>query len=356
MELAYKPDFETVQKRMLAWWHQAVIDRICIQVMAPKGEPREIPAPQTLRERWLDTEYVLTRAEEGMRCTYFGGDAFPMLMPNLGPDAFAAYLGAELEFHESTTWAKPLIDNWDEAPPLELDFSAQWWRKMEQMCTDALKFADGKFIVSLPDGHGGADCLAALRGQEALCLDFLDRPDVVADAMAKLDQATIDYYERLFPVYHEHQPGGTGFVRAWGPGKSATSQCDFLALVSPQMSREFIMEGIRAETEYLDHAVFHLDGPDALPHLDLLLDIPGIEAIQWVPGSGNPSTIEWLPYLKRIQDAGRSLWLIASGADEAVALMKQLRPEGLMIIVGVDSIDTADRLVKQAGRLGTVRK
>lgn len=355
MELEYHPDFARAQERMIAWWNQAVIDRACIQVTAPKDEPREIPVPSSIREQWLDMDYVLAKTDERLRCTYFGGEAFPMYMPNLGPDAFAAYLGAELEFHETTTWAIPCIDDLTDLPPLELDFSSHWWQKMESMCRQALEFAHGRFIVSLPDGHGGADCLAALRGQQELCYDFVDHPEAVAAAMEKLDQATIDYYERLFPIYHQLQPGGTGFVSAWGPGQTATSQCDFLALVSPEMSEAFIMDGIRMETEYLDHSVFHLDGPDALPHLDLLLDIPGIEAIQWVPGSGNPPTSAWLPYLKRVQDAGKSLWLIASGPDEVETLVEQLRPEGLMIRVGVDSIETADALVRRVNTLTTTR-
>ncbi len=341
---------------MIAWWNQEIIDRACIQVTARLAEPRPIPGPEDIRERWLDMEYVLAVADERFRCTYFGGEAYPSFMPNLGPDAFSAYLGAELVFAEGTTWAKPLLTDWDNPPSFELDFSAPWWQKMESMCTEALEFAAGKFFVTIPDGHGGTDGLAGLRGQQQLCYDFADRPEVVREAIKKLDQATIDYYERLFPLFHRYQEGACGFVPAWGPGNTMTSQCDFLALVSPDMSKELIMPGIRMETDYLGHSVFHLDGPRALPHLDMLLEMPGVEAIQWVPGSGNPSASHWLEYLKRVQQAGRSLWLSVSGPDEVEVLMRELSPRGLMMCTHVRSREAADALMADVARWTTDRR
>jgi len=354
--LEYKPDWEQAAERMTAWWNQEVLDRACIQVTAPLRSPRAIAAPEDIRKRWLDMEYVLAVAEDRMRCTYWAGDAYPMLMPNLGPDAFAGYMGGELVFSETTTWAKPIIEDWDKLPSLDFDFSAPWWQKMESMCYEALEFAQGKFFISLPDGHGGTDGLAALRRPERLCLDLIDRPDDVLAAMKKMDQANTVYYERLFSIFHQYQEGACGFVPAWGPGKTATSQCDFLALIGPEMSEKFVMPGIREETDLLDHSVFHLDGPDALVHLDMLLEMPGIEAIQWVPGAGNPSASGWLEYLKRVQAAGKGLYLSTSGPEEVELLMRELKPQGLLMRTGVATPELADELVAKVAKWTTDRK
>ena len=354
--MLYKPDWDDARKRMTAWWNQGIIDRACIQVTAPRGTPRPIPAPETIEQRWLDVDYIVQVVEERMRCTYWAGEAFPMHMPNLGPDAFAAYMGAEIIFSEGTTWVKPIIEDWDNLPSLEFDLSMPWWQTMESMCYQVLEAARDKYFVSLPDGHGGCDGLAALRRPQRLCMDMIDYPDEVMAAMQMMDKANQDYYDRLWSIFHQYQEGGSGFVPAWGPGRTATTQCDFLALISPAMSKRFVMPGLRTEAEELDHAVYHLDGPDALVHLDLLLEIPGIHAIQWVPGAGKPSASGWIPYLKRIQDAGKSLWLSAESPQEVETLLTELKPEGVMIRLGVDSPETADRLVKRVAELTTSRR
>ena len=63
-----------------------------------------------------------------------------------------------------------------------------------------------------------------------------------------------------------------------------------------------------------------------------------------------------IPYLKRVQEAGKSLWLSASGPEEVETLLTELKPEGVMIRVGVDTPETADRLVKRVEQLTTSRK
>ena len=108
VELEFKPDWPASARRLDAWWNREVIDRAVIQVTAPRDgvTPREIPAPPTLAERWTNVEYALDVAQERMRTTYYGGDAFPAYFPNLGPDVFAAYLGCPIEFGETTSWSE----------------------------------------------------------------------------------------------------------------------------------------------------------------------------------------------------------------------------------------------------------
>ena len=353
--MEYKPDFDCACERMQAWWHQEVLDRVCIQVTAPRSQPLQPPEPRDVQQLWLDMDYVLTAADIRFRGTYYAGEAFPMLMPNLGPDAFAAYLGAELVLAQATTYVTQRITDWDDVPSLDFDPSSPWWRKMESMCLRALEFARGKFFVSLPDGHGGPDALAALRRPQNLCMDLVDHPELVLSALDELDRANQAYYDRLFEIFQRYQKGSSGFVPAWGPGRTATNQCDFLALIGPRMSDSFVRRSIIRETAALDHSVFHLDGPDALVHLDMLLEMPSIHAIQWVPGAGKPTTSHWLEHLKRIQHAGKSLWLSATSPQEAELLIRELKPGGLMISVSVATPQEADELVAKVASWTTAR-
>jgi hypothetical protein len=113
----------------------------------------------------------------------------------------------------------------------------------------------------------------------------------------------------------------------------------------------FFLESIIAEARWLDRAIFHLDGPDAIRHLDLLLPIPEIQAIQWVPGAGALPMTRWVPFLRRIQAAGKSLHL-SVWPHEIRTLLEELKPEGLMLNTRVNSEaearDLLDKIVQWA--------
>ena len=53
-----------------------------------------------------------------------------------------------------------------------------------------------------------------------------------------------------------------------------------------------------------------MDGPGALVHLDSLLTIEELDGIQWVPGTGQGTTIRWLDVFRKIRDAGKLLQIV----------------------------------------------
>ncbi len=52
---------------------------------------------------------------EGRR---FHAETFPVYFPNLGPDVYAAFYGAQLVFGEVTSWSVPLVRDWDQVDDL----------------------------------------------------------------------------------------------------------------------------------------------------------------------------------------------------------------------------------------------
>jgi hypothetical protein len=82
----------------------------------------------------------------------------------------------------------------------------------------------------------------------------------------------------------------------------------------------------------MDYSIYHLDGPNALPHLDTLLNEPSITGIQWVPGAGNApmGSKEWLPLYKKIQKANKNV-VIDSSPEYVSTLYKNLDPKGLFV-------------------------
>jgi len=348
--MIYKNDWEKAQQRMMAWWEGEVVDRACIHVTAPLT-PEDGPEPADLYDYWTNVDHVVERTAERIRNTFWGGEAFPLFWPNLGPDAFAAFFGAEITFVDrQTTWVPPIIADWERAPELTTKEDNHWWRLQLELLKAAKAKGDDKWITGIPDTHSGGDALAALRGREKLCLDLYDHAQEVKAAMSQLVETVLQVYEIYYEIVEAEKCGSSSaWLPAWWPGRANVIQCDFLALISPEMAEEFFLESIVAEARWLDRAVFHLDGPDAVRHLDLLLAIPEIQAIQWVPGAGALPMTKWVPLLKRIQDAGKSLHLSVDPYEVQI-LLEELEPEGLMLRTRVASEAEARDLLNKVAQ------
>ncbi|MBQ9854911.1 MAG: hypothetical protein IJO53_01850, partial [Clostridia bacterium] len=69
---------------------------------------------------------------------------------------------------------------------------------------------------------------------------------------------------------------------------------------------------IRNDTLKLNHTIYHLDGIGQLNHLDSLLTLENLDAVQWVFGAGKPGPMSWLYVYRKIMDAGKRIMLEGS--------------------------------------------
>ena len=337
--MEFKPDWEPAQQRMVAWWDQEILDRPCLQVSAPRRgceqalrEAGERPTGMSLEQWWTDVDFIVGRASKRMQATFHGGEAFPLFNPNLGPDLFSAYFGATVRLQdEETNWVEPLIGDWGQALDLRIDESNHWWQLQLKLLQVAQDAGRGRWLTGLPDTHAGGDALSALRGRKRACLDLYDHPGEVRRAMDQINRAMLRAYDAYLQIVEPEKYGSSsGWLPAWYPGRASALQCDFIALLSPAQMCDFVLPGIIAEGRCLDRGIFHLDGPGSMRQLDILLELAEIHAIQWVYGAGNEPATRWVPLMRRIQAAGKSVWVSAT-PQEVPALYSYLRPEGLMI-------------------------
>lgn len=350
--MEYKEDWEQAKKRISAFWDGEIIDRVCIAVTAPKAnvKRKEIKIPDTLEGRWTNMDFLLEQAQENIRCTYWGGEAVPHFTPNLGPNVFSAWLGCELKFAEATSWAEPLIENWSNFQGLNFNSEDKWWKWMTEMTRRTAEIGKGRFMTGITDIHGGGDALSALRGTENFCIDLIEYPDEIKKCQEFLRNFWFKIYKELLSISQKYGQEGSHSWLGWSPGKTCPLQEDCLALISPKAFKEFFRDAIVAQTEYLDHSLFHFDGPECIPHLDLLLEIPTLNGIQWVPGAAHMPMTKWIPLLKRIQNAGKFIY-IGIGAQELETILTELSPKGLMISTSVKSEEDAKELIKKAEKL-----
>ena len=346
MELQYKPDFDRARKYWRAFWDKEVIDRPLVSVTAPKT-PSRPNGPRYMAG--ADGNFIepLQQYEAYAAGTYFGGEAMPRFGISFGPDQFSAFLGAELEYRldVGTSWVKPFVENWNEVE-FVLEDNNPDWKRMLAFYETAAAYAEGKFLLDMLDLHSHMDCLSAIRDPQKLCFDLMDCPEDVQDAMDRIRPIYPQMYEAIYAAGDMENRGTIGWAPTYCEGRFAVIQCDFSALISPRMARKFVIPAVAEEAAYLDHCLYHYDGKEALGHLDDILAIDDIDAIQWVPGDGNPRSVEWMDLLKKIQSAGKGLWIYDWTIDEIKQHYKELRPEGLLFQVGAKTQSEADALIE----------
>ncbi len=352
---AFKPDYEKSLQRMDAFWHRELIDRPVVQITLAKPPEQCIPEPEsrhpTTAARWLDTEYQIELAVARLSNREFLGDAMPIAYPNLGPEVFSALYGCPIEFGDyGTSWTRPILHDWSQAGKLRLDWNSPYLRKLHEMTDALLEAGKDRFIVGMTDWHSGGDAIAAFRDPQALALDMLEHPD---DIKALLPRLEADYFA-VYNVFYDKLRAAGQPITSWLPlvyeGKYYIPSNDFSGLISTRMFEEVFLPGIVNECRFLDRSIYHLDGPGALRHLDLILSIPELHALQWVPGAGREEFARWVPVYRRAQAAGKGIQVNPT-FEEIDEVIETLDPRGLfMIVSGVPSREAAEDLLKKTER------
>jgi hypothetical protein len=112
--LETKPDFETCVNRIEAWFNQEIIDRVPIRFHRHNAEYDSMIGESkhpTLKDRWMDVEFQTKTFLNSVKGKIFNAETFPIYMPNLGPNFYAAVHGATMEFGEITSWCEPIIND-----------------------------------------------------------------------------------------------------------------------------------------------------------------------------------------------------------------------------------------------------
>jgi hypothetical protein len=197
----------------------------------------------------------------------------------------------------------------------------------------------------MPDLIENLDVLSSLRGAQTLMEDMIERPAWVKQHIAEINACYFQVYEAL-RARIGLADGSTCFwaFHLWGPGRTAKVQCDALAMISPAMFDEFVRPALAEQCEWLDGAMFHLDGTQAIPHLTSLLAIPGLDAIEYTPQAGVESGghERWWPLYRRILEAGKSVQIVAVKPHEVAPLLDAIGARG--VYLHVDGITDAETL------------
>jgi hypothetical protein len=134
------------------------------------------------------------------------------------------------------------------------------------------------------------------------------------------------------------------YFSLWAPGRMAKLQSDISGMISPRAFSRFVIPYIQEQCQKLDYSMFHLDGVDAIRHLDSLLEIEELNAIQWTPGVGQPQGGDpgWYDLYKRIRAAGKAIMPCQVELDELQPLLDEVGPSGVNVLMNFKSENDID--------------
>ncbi len=342
MDCSWKANWEETKQRFVKWWNHEGMLLGCWHPLpnGPAREPVRDPGPPAdLVERYAGAEWRAARNHCSFARALFPAEVLAVADCNMGPGSLALALGSDPTFADGTVWFNSFMEH-DEKPelrpPLRFNPESKWWKVTEDMLRRSVALGRGKYIVGCPDLIENLDILASLRGTQRLLLDMAERPGWVAEKADEINEAWFEAYDRVYDII-KLSDGSSAFsaFALWGPGKVAKVQCDASAMFSPAMFNKLVLPALTRQCDWLDHSMFHLDGHQCICHLDALLAIESLDAVEWttdpqVPKGGSPV---WYDMYRRIIEAGKSVQAIGVTRAELLPLLDAVGPKGLYVMM-----------------------
>lgn len=343
MQLECRPDVKDVQQRWARYWAGEMTTRPMILADMPRSEDEpqaEFIPPYNFAFRPI--EECIEKLEAYVTTTAWAGDFIPSYPVTFVPDDFALMLGAECEFSGEgkglTGWVEPFLEDYDQ----EIRFrpESKWFEHMAD-CARALKARfDGRILIRWTQLQGGLDALSAIRGPERLLMDLVSCPEQVTAALRQVDRALDEARDALAGLFEVDRLGSQTRHGLYHPGRVDVPQCDFSCMISEAMFEQFELSSLQSECASLDGAEYHLDGPDAIRHLEAICRVDAIKLVQWQPGAGNAATQDWTDLYRRIDRLGRGT--IRAMTREQIKAFWQETTANYHVLVVTDATSQAE--------------
>lgn len=353
----WKEHWEETRQRFADWWdHEGLLLGMWgappLQGIAHEAT-RAPPEAASVRDRYCDAASRAWRNHHSLARKAFPADVLPISNTDIGPGSLALFLGSEPGFSEETVWFNPSIQHCskpEDLPPFDFDESNAWWQLTRATLEACAEQGRDKYLVGCPDLVENVDILASLREPQTLLMDMVERPDWVEEKVAEINQVWFEAYRRIYDIIQLPDGSSTfGAFRLWGNGKTAKVQCDACAMFSPDMFQRFVVPSLAEQCRWLDHSMYHLDGTQAVRHLDALLEIEALDAVEWTPqagieGGGDP---RWYDLYRKILAAGKSVQAVGVRPDEVEPLLDAIGGRGVYVITSFDTPGEAEAVMNK---------
>ncbi|MBR5749925.1 MAG: homocysteine S-methyltransferase family protein [Prevotella sp.] len=346
----WKPNLEETKKHYVDWWnHKGIILNMWEHFQEGVKPHADVPAPKPYRDlnqRWFDPEWRADYLDWYVAHSSLMADMLPVANTQLGPGSLAAILGGVFEGGEDTIWIHPNPDYTDE---ITFNPSHPNYLLHKNLLKACKKKAQGHYYVGMPDLMEGLDVLAAIKGTDKVLLDTVMQPEVLEHQMQQLNDIYFQVFDELYDIIREGDEMAFCYFSSWAPGKMSKLQSDISTMISIDDYRRFVQPFIREQCQKIEYTLYHLDGVGAMHHLDALLEIDELNAIQWTPGVGEPQggSPKWYDLYRKILDGGKSIMACWVTLDELKPLLDHIGGEGVHLEMDFHN----EREVEQAMRI-----
>ena len=305
----WKENWDESRKHYLDWWAGKGLVLSMWGHLEKEGAPYEVvepPAPaKDWNQYWFDPEWRSANLHYHLSRSSFKADIPPVANTHLGPGSLAAILGSDLEGNEETIWIHQRPEPGED---LILDENNRWWQLHLNLIRACKRRAQGRYFVGCPNLIEGLDTLASLHGTQSALLEMIDRPEELERQLQKINDIWFEVFERIYQEININGEMAFCYFSLWAPGRMAKLQSDISGMISPKNFRRFVLPFIREQCQKLDYSMYHLDGVEAVRHLDALLEIKRTERDPMDPrvaAAGRRS--RWYGLYRRIRAAGKSI-------------------------------------------------
>ena len=233
----------------------------------------------------------------------FAGGSVPGYAVSMSTGLVAQLVGAKLETCGDSARVIPCIEDLSTAE-IRFDPESPLWQRFVSCAGELQEICGDEVMICAPCLGGNLDLLDGLRGTTELLLDLIDNPEGVHHCLRELDAVHQQLIARADGIFRVPELGKVNRHGMYCRGHLSIPQCDFSCMISPDMFREFGVPYLQKEMQRLVGVEYHLDGPDAICHLEAMCELPEVNLIQWVPGAGNERR-DWTELFDRIDALGK---------------------------------------------------
>ena len=330
----WKRNLEETKKHYIDWWnHKGIVLNMWEHFQEGVTPHADIPEPKPYRnldQRWFDPEWRAEYLDWYVSHSSLMADMLPVANTQLGPGSLAAILGGVFEGGEDTIWIHPDPNYSDD---IKFDPEHPNWLLHKDLLKACKQKAQGHYYVGMPDLMEGLDVLAAIKGTDKVLLDTVMQPEILEHQMQQINDIYFRVFDELYDIIREGDEMAFCYFSSWAPGKMSKLQSDISTMISVDDYRRFVQPFIREQCQKIDYTLYHLDGVGAMHHLDALLEIKELNAIQWTPGVGEPQggSPKWYDLYKKIIAGGKSIMACWVTLDELRPLLDNIGGDGVHI-------------------------
>ena len=354
----WKPNLEETKKRYIDWWnHKGIILNMWEHFQEGVKPHADIPAPkpyQDLNQRWFDPEWRAEYLDWYVAHSCLMADMLPVANTQLGPGSLAAILGGVFEGGEDTIWIHPDPHYTDD---IVFEPNHPNYQLHKQLLKACKRKAQGHYYVGMPDLMEGLDVLAAIKGTDKVLLDTVMQPEVLEHQMRQINDIYFHVFNELYDIIREGDEMAFCYFSSWAPSKMSKLQSDISTMISVDDYRRFVQPFIREQCQKIDYTLYHLDGVGAMHHLDALLEIKELNAVQWTPGVGEPQggSSKWYDLYRKILAGGKSVMACWVTLDELRPLLDSIGGDGVHIEMDFHNEHEVEQAMKIVDDFQTAR-